>query len=489
MIRRLVAALLVAAAPGLAQAQIAIIAPDVPLGDSTDRIVNTRYLSTTLLQGIPLAAGTIFIGSASNFATSRVMSGDCSISTTGILTCTQSAGNFKVNGALTVTGGATVTGTLTVNGAIVDTSGGLTLGNPIGGSKGPGTVNASIGYYVNGVLLPTISPSVPLPLSMGGTGGSLVPSAGGIVYTDAFGMRVLPSPFPGKFLRSGLSAPNWTQTTWSDTYPSYSLVYSNGPNNIQALAPGTDGQMHLGQTNLAPAWKTMSGDCTLSAAGAITCTKSNGTAFGTAAFQNTGTSGANLPFLNGTNTWSGVQTFNDGDALIAGSTSGTLQLRAAAVAGTSVVRLPAGSTDFTATGGTSQVVKQTSAGGALTVAQLATTDLSDITNTTWTPDCKNTSSSSTFATKSGWYSKTGNFVTAWFYCDSGNSGTAGSILTITGFPAGGPVSPNTAAAVIGHVTTSGFEGSVLQNGSLAINGATSTLQVTFVSGFVMYRTN
>jgi hypothetical protein len=33
--------------------------------------------------------------------------------------------------------------------------------------------------------------------------------------------------------------------------------------------------------------------------------------FGTAAYQNTGTSGANLPFLNGTNTWSGTQTGGD----------------------------------------------------------------------------------------------------------------------------------------------------------------------------------
>lgn len=39
--------------------------------------------------------------------------------------------------------------------------------------------------------------------------------------------------------------------------------------------------------------------------------------------------------------------------------------------------LPNGTTDFTATGGTSQVVKQVSAGAALTVGQLACTDLSN----------------------------------------------------------------------------------------------------------------
>lgn len=41
------------------------------------------------------------------------------------------------------------------------------------------------------------------------------------------------------------------------------------------------------------------------------------------------------------------------------------------------ITFPNGSTDFTATGGTSQVVKQTTAGGALSVARLACADLSD----------------------------------------------------------------------------------------------------------------
>jgi hypothetical protein len=101
------------------------------------------------------------------------------------------------------------------------------------------------------------------------------------VFQDTFGLNVVQSPFPNKLLMSGFKgqAPNWTQTTWADGYAAYSLLYSNGPNNVQALAPGTDGQMHLGQTNLAPAWKTMSGDCTISAAGAITCTKVNGVSF------------------------------------------------------------------------------------------------------------------------------------------------------------------------------------------------------------------
>lgn len=77
------------------------------------------------------------------------------------------------------------------------------------------------------------------------------------------------------------------------------------------------------------------------------------------------------------NTWTALQQFNDGDFALKGASSGTITLKAAAAAGSNTITFPAGTTDFSATGGTSQVVKQTSSGGALTVAQLAASDLSN----------------------------------------------------------------------------------------------------------------
>ena len=65
-----------------------------------------------------------------------------------------------------------------------------------------------------------------------------------------------------------------------------------------------------------------------------------------------------------------------------GATSGTVTLAVPAIAGTRTLTLPAGTTDFSATGGTSQVVKQVSAGAAFTVARLAASDLSDGTQGT-----------------------------------------------------------------------------------------------------------
>jgi hypothetical protein len=56
----------------------------------------------------------------------------------------------------------------------------------------------------------------------------------------------------------------------------------------------------------------ISGDCTATFAGVITCTKTNGTLFGTVATANTGTSGHTIPYLDGNNIYSGDALFKDG---------------------------------------------------------------------------------------------------------------------------------------------------------------------------------
>lgn len=71
-----------------------------------------------------------------------------------------------------------------------------------------------------------------------------------------------------------------------------------------------------------------------------------------------------------------------GGLAVTGITSGSLTLQVPAVAGTNTLTFPAGTTDFSATGGASQVVMQASAGGAFTVAQLAASDLSNGTTGT-----------------------------------------------------------------------------------------------------------
>lgn len=81
--------------------------------------------------------------------------------------------------------------------------------------------------------------------------------------------------------------------------------------------------------------------------------------------------------LSGSGLSVGVAGTTQGKLILNGATSGSLTITSPAASGTATITFPAGTTDFSSTGGTSQVVKQTSSGGAFTVAQLATTDLSD----------------------------------------------------------------------------------------------------------------
>lgn len=62
---------------------------------------------------------------------------------------------------------------------------------------------------------------------------------------------------------------------------------------------------------------------------------------------------------------------------MSGSTSGSVALKAPAIAGSNTITFPAGTTDFTSTGGTSQFVRQNTLGGALTVVRPACADLSN----------------------------------------------------------------------------------------------------------------
>ena len=118
--------------------------------------------------------------------------------------------------------------------------------------------------------------------------GLLTCSAG--IKTDGSGnlscqTNPLPVTVGGTGLASGTSGgvPYFSSTT---TIASSGLLTANGVvlgggagAAPTATAAGTNGQLLIGQTGAPPSWNTMSGDCTLAAAGAITCTKVNGVSY------------------------------------------------------------------------------------------------------------------------------------------------------------------------------------------------------------------
>lgn len=152
-------------------------------------------------------------------------------------------------------------------------------------------------------------------------------------------------------------------------------LYYNGT-AWTVLPPGTTGQFLKTLGNGAnPTWGTASGSGTVTSVG-LSSPSSSITLGGTNPVTISGTIQVDVNNAHA-NHWTAVQSFDSGDFVLNGASSGTLTMNAAATAGTNTITWPAGTTNFTATGGASQVLRQSSGGAAITVGQLACGNLSD----------------------------------------------------------------------------------------------------------------
>lgn len=131
-------------------------------------------------------------------------------------------------------------------------------------------------------------------------------------------------------------------------------------------------------------------------------------------------------------------TINGAGIALNGGTSGIMTLSPPAVAGSSQIIFPAGSTDFQATGGAGRALKQTSVGGAITVAQIAASELSGLgTNVgAWlaTPSSANLAAALTDETGSGAavFATSPTLVTPAL-----GTPASGTLTNCTGLPVGG----------------------------------------------------
>lgn len=199
---------------------------------------------------------------------------------------------------------------------------------------------------------------------------------------------------------------------------------------------------------------------------------------------------ANVPLLNAANTFTMPITINpsgsSGIVVLKGATSGGLSLTVPAIAGTTILTFPAGTTDFSSTGGTSQVVKQTSSGGAFTVARLASSDLSDAANIALLNAANNFSANAAASTPPWKLSGT------WFSGGSATSTKPQALIECTGATSTGW---NTSGTALGINNCSGFAGymidlqnngntffNVSANGNLASNGSLTGTDLHMGSG-------
>ncbi len=285
----LLALTLVGAAPAHAQNSIC---PDVAAGDSSNRCANTRFVASSIAGGLPLTNQFVYVGNSSNIATGRAISGDCTITNLGVLTCPTLSGvspgtlfplnagtglsigggnlnlantavtlgpygsstaipNFTVDqqGRLTLAGtnvviapAGTVTGTTLASNVV--TSSLTAVGTLTGGGTGAG--------FTISFTLSTLSGLV--PLANGGTNANLTASAGGIVWSDASKLNILAGTATANQipLSGSLVTPAWSTATYPATTAAGTVLGSASANTIAATAAptlgangGTGGQITL----------------------------------------------------------------------------------------------------------------------------------------------------------------------------------------------------------------------------------------------------
>lgn len=225
---------------------------------------------------------------------------------------------------------------------------------------------------------------------------------------------------------------------------------------------------------------TISNGVITATAGGTGCTVSGGAG----AVFNNGSSACitntDMTFASGTLSL-GVNTSEAGKLKLFGSTSGNGTITFPAAAGTnSVLTFPGATFDFSGSGGTSQVVKQTSSGGAFSVARLACADLSD--SGTGCPAGAASTSTAGIAklhnvpVSAGWIATVNpnNVVIAVINQASTISAIIGAVETATG----GTATVSVSKAASGTACSGG---TVLHSGSFNANGTAATNQTLTVT--------
>jgi hypothetical protein len=150
---------------------------------------------------------------------------------------------------------------------------GIVVGSATGGAEGVGTLNAT-GLYINGVPVGTGGTITGVTAGTGLSGGGTT----GVVTVNLANTAVTPNTYGDAF-----------------TVPQITV---NARGQLTNVTPVTI----LGAAPTGPAGGDLTGNYPNPLA-----IKTNGVPFGTAATDNTGTSGATIPLLNGTNVWTGQQ--------------------------------------------------------------------------------------------------------------------------------------------------------------------------------------
>lgn len=160
-----------------------------------------------------------------------------------------------------------------------------------------------------------IGTAYPVSLSGGGTQAALTASNGGIVYSNATTLAVLAgTSTANQVLLSGASSsPTWSTATFSSTYSTSNLLYSNGANTVTGLGTQNGGVLVTSNSGVP---SILAGSGTT---GTLLQSTASGTpAWSTAAYP-TSTTINQLLYSSSANTVAGLTTGNYGIAITSSS--------------------------------------------------------------------------------------------------------------------------------------------------------------------------
>jgi hypothetical protein len=227
-------------------------------------------LTTASLPALPNTD--IWVGNGSNVAAAVALSGDCTITNAGVITCTKTNGSsFGVFATAASINLASQVGVSV-----------LPIAN--GGTNASGQTSNGVAYY-NGSALTT------------GTGfiynGTNVGIGTAVAYypLDVNG-TARATTFTGAHTGNGSGLTSIGTSSLSATGTANSTTFLRGDNTWSALTTASlpalaSANIWVGNGSSVATGVAMSGDCTITNAGAITCTKTGGVSFATSATTDT----------------------------------------------------------------------------------------------------------------------------------------------------------------------------------------------------------